>query len=61
MEREILDYYRDVVEQGYRKLKPEFTSFSEEDIILDIKEHMWEAMDSYLERITEEGDYGVED
>ena len=56
MEREILDSYRDIMEHTHRKLKPEFTSFSEEDIILDIKEHMWEAMDRYMEWITEEGE-----
>ncbi len=56
MDREILDSYRDIMEQGYRKLKPEFASFDEKDIIEDIKEHMWEAMDKYLEWITEEGE-----
>ncbi len=56
MDREILDSYRDIMEQGYRKLKPEFASFDEQDIIEDIKEHMWEAMDKYMEWITEEGE-----
>jgi hypothetical protein len=56
MDREILDSYRGYMEQGYRKLKPEFASFDEQDIIEDIIEDMWEAMDKYLEWITEEGE-----
>ena len=54
MDRQILDAYRDILEQGYRKLKPEFASFSEEDIIEDVKEMMWREFDSYMEWITEE-------
>lgn len=61
MDRQIIDAYRDILEQGYRKLKPEFASMSEEDIIEDIKEMMWREFDSYMEEITREGDYGVED
>ena len=61
MDRQILDAYRDILEQGYRKLKPEYASMAEEDIIEGIKEMMWREFDSYMEEITEEGDYGVED
>lgn len=61
MDRQILDAYRDILEQGYRKLKPEYASMAEEDIIEDIKEMMWREFDSYMEWITEEGDYGVEE
>ena len=54
MDREIIDNFRDIIAQGYRRLKPEFTSFSEEDIIEDVKEMMWREFDSYMEWITEE-------
>ena len=56
MDREILDAYRDILEQGYRKLKPEYASMSEEDIIEAVKELMWYELDSYMEWITEEGE-----
>ena len=61
MDREIIDNFRDILEQGYRKLKSEYASMAEEDIIEDIKEMMWREFDSYMEEITEEGDYGIED
>jgi hypothetical protein len=54
MDREILDNYRDIIAQGYRRLKPEFVMISEEDIIEDVKEMMWREFDSYMEWITEE-------
>ena len=54
MDREILDNYRDIIAQGYRRLKPEFAMVSEEDIIEDVKEMMWREFDSYMEWITEE-------
>ena len=54
MDREILDIYRDIIAQGYRRLKPEFVMISEEDIIEDVKEMMWREFDSYMEWITEE-------
>jgi|WetSurMetagenome_2_1015567.scaffolds.fasta_scaffold140516_3 hypothetical protein len=61
MDREIIDNFRDILEQGYRKLKPEYASMTEQDIIEGIKEMMWREFDSYMEEITEEGNYGVED